>query len=119
MQNTAIKTIISGGINPPEEKNRSYEQWKKLLFIQTVQKILIVGNAINTDLLCEYIHIVYGIPYPKINFSYGIENAENKIIAMTLYKNRFHFCKRFLIHPLARREYRKYVHLISIMRWSH
>lgn len=38
MQNTAIKTIISGGINPPEEKNRSYEQWKKLLFIQTVQK---------------------------------------------------------------------------------
>lgn len=65
------------------------------ILIYANNNILIVANAINTDLLCEYIHIVYGIPYPKINFSYGIENAENKIIAMTLYKNRFHFCKRF------------------------
>ena len=80
---------------------------EKIIIYSNGTKILIVGNAINTDLLCEYIHIVYDIPYPKINFSYGIENAENKIIAMTLYKNRFHFCKRFLIHSLTRREYRK------------
>ena len=80
---------------------------KNYYLFKRYKSVLIVGNAINTDLLCEYIHIVYDIPYPKINFSYGIENAENKIIAMTLYKNRFHFCKRFLIHPLARREYRK------------
>lgn len=80
---------------------------EKIIIYSNGTKILIVGNAINTDLLCEYIHIVYEIPYPKINFSYGIENAENKIIAMTLYKNRIHFCKRFLIHSLARREHRK------------
>lgn len=82
---------------------------EKIIIYSNGTKNLIVGNAINTDLLCEYIHIVYDIPYPKINFSYGIENAENKIIAMALYKNRFHFCKRFLIHPLAKREYRKLI----------
>lgn len=79
----------------------------KIIIYSNGTKILIVGNAINTDLLCEYIHIVYGIPYPKINFSYGIKNAENKIIAMTIYKNRFHFCKWFMIHPLAKIKYRK------------
>lgn len=80
---------------------------EKILIYENNNRILIVGNAIDTDLLCEYIHIVYGIPYPKINFSYGIENAENKIVAMTLCKNRFHFCKRFMTHPLSKIKYRK------------
>ena len=83
------------------------KKMEKIIIYSNDTKILIVGNAINTDLLCEYIHIVYGIPYPKINFSYGIENAENKIIAMTLYKNRFHFCKRFLTYPIAKRQYKQ------------
>lgn len=80
---------------------------EKILIYAKNNNILIVANATNTDLLCEYIHIVYDIPYPKINFSYGIKNAENKIIAMTLYKNRFHFCKRFLTYPLAKRQYKQ------------
>ena len=38
---------------------------EKIIIYSNGTKILIVGNAINTDLLCEYIHIVYDIPYPK------------------------------------------------------
>lgn len=38
---------------------------EKILIYAKNNNILIVANAINTDLLCEYIHIVYGIPYPK------------------------------------------------------
>ena len=52
-----ICTAIKKRITPVRDGN-----WKKLLFIQTVQKIkkritpVRDGNAINTDLLCEYIH---------------------------------------------------------------
>lgn len=78
----------------------------KIIIYKYNSKILLVGNAIDIDLLCEYIHIVYNIPYPKINFSYGIKNADRCIVAMTLYKNRFHFCKRFLTYPIAKRQYK-------------
>ena len=79
----------------------------KILIYSNNGNILIVANAIDVDILCEYVHIVYDIPYSKINFSYGIKNANNHIIAMTLYKNRFHFCKRFLTYPIAKRQYKQ------------
>lgn len=92
---------------------------EKIIIYEHNNRVLIVGNASDVDLLCEYIHIVYDIPYPKINFSYGIENAENKIIAMTLYKNRFHFCKRFLTYPLAKRQYKQLTTYNFSLQWIH
>lgn len=82
---------------------------KKIIIYSHSNRILLIGNAIDTDLLCEYIHIVYNTPYPQCDFSYSIKNADRHIIAMTLYKNRFHFCKRFITHPLAKQKYRKIV----------
>lgn len=81
----------------------------KILIYEHNNRILMVGSANDIDLLCEYIHIVYDIPYPKINFSYYIRNSDIVTYGMTLYKNRFHGCKRFITHPLAKREYRKLI----------
>lgn len=67
---------------------------EKIIIYSNGTKILIIGNAINTDLLCEYIHIVYDIPYPQCDFSYNVKNADRVSYSMTLYKNRFHGCKR-------------------------
>lgn len=80
---------------------------EKIIIYSNGTKILIIGNAINTDLLCEYIHIVYDIPYPQWDFSYNVKNADRVSYGMTLYKNRFHGCKRFITHPLAKQKYRK------------
>lgn len=79
----------------------------KILIYSNNDNILIVANAIDVDLLSEYYSLIRDIPYPKRDFSYNVTNPENCICAMTIQKNRYHFCKRFLIHSLARREYRK------------
>ena len=80
---------------------------EKILIYAKNNNILIVANAINIDLLCEYYSLIRGIPYPKINFSYSIVNPENCICGMTIQKNGFHFCKRYKRHYLARLQYRK------------
>lgn len=80
---------------------------EKILIYEHNEKILIIANAIDVDLLCEYIHIVYDIPYPQCDFSYEIKNANSHITAMALYKNRFHFCKRFLTYRIAKKQYKK------------
>lgn len=41
---------------------------EKILIYAKNSNILIVANANNTDLLCEYIHIVYDIPLAKNKF---------------------------------------------------
>lgn len=79
----------------------------KIIIYSNNNKILIVGSADNVDLLCEYISLIRNVPFPKCGFSNRINKSDNVLYGMTLYKNRFHGCKRFLIHSLARREYRK------------
>lgn len=80
---------------------------KKILIYAKNNNILIVANAIDVDLLCEYYSLIKGISYPKIDFSYSIVNPENCICGMTIQKNRFHFCKRYERHYLARLQYKK------------
>lgn len=80
---------------------------EKILIYAKNNNILIVANAIDVDLLCEYYSLIKGISYPKIDFSYSIVNPENCICGMTIQKNRFHFCKRYERHYLARLQYKK------------
>lgn len=80
---------------------------EKILIYAKNNNILIVANAIDVDLLCEYYSLIRGISYPKIDFSYSIVNPENCICGMTIQKNRFHFCKRYKRHYLARLQYKK------------
>lgn len=37
----------------------------------------------------------------------NVTNPENCICAMTIQKNRYHFCKRYKRHYLAKRKYKK------------
>lgn len=80
---------------------------EKIIIYEHNNRVLIVGNASDVDLLCEYIHIVYDIPYPQCNFSDRIDKSNIVAYGMIFFKNHFHGCKRFINHPLARREYRK------------
>lgn len=82
---------------------------EKIIIYFNDNEILIVGNAINTDLLCEYIHIVYDIPYSQCGFSDRIDKSNIVPYGMVFSKNRFYGCKRFITHPLAKREYRKLI----------
>lgn len=79
----------------------------KILIYSNNGNILIVANAIDVDLLCEYYSLIRDIPYPKGDFSYNVTNPENCICAMTIQKNRFHFCNRYKRHYLARLQYKK------------
>lgn len=79
----------------------------KILIYAKNNNILIIGNAIDVDLISEYYSLIRDIPYPKIDFSYNVPNPENCICAMTIQKNRYHFCKRYKRHYLARLQYKK------------
>lgn len=79
----------------------------KILIYSNNDNILIVANAIDVDLLSEYYALIRNIPYPKRDFSYNVTNPENCICAMTIQKNRYHFCKRYKRHYLARLQYKK------------
>lgn len=79
----------------------------KILIYSNNGNILIVANAIDVDLLCEYYSLIRDIPYPKRDFSYNVANPENCICAMTIQKNRYHFCKRYKRHYLAKKQYKK------------
>ena len=79
----------------------------KILIYSNNDNILIVANAIDVDLLSEYYSLIRDIPYPKRDFSYNVTNPENCICAMTIQKNRYHFCKRYKRHYLAKQKYKK------------
>lgn len=79
----------------------------KILIYSNNDNILIVANAIDVDLLSEYYSLIRDIPYPKRDFSYNAANPENCICAMTIQKNRYHFCKRYKRHYLAKMKYKK------------
>lgn len=79
----------------------------KILIYSNNDNILIVANAIDADLLSEYYSLIRDIPYPKRDFSYNVANPENYICAMTIQKNRYHFCKRYKRHYLAKMKYKK------------
>ena len=79
----------------------------KIIIYEHSRKILIVGNVNDTDLLCEYISLICGVPYPQCDFSNHINKSDILPYGMVFSKNRFHGCKRFITHSLARREYRK------------
>lgn len=79
----------------------------KILIYSNNGNILIVANAIDVDLLCEYYSLIRDIPYPKKDFSYSINNSTKIICGMTIQKNRFHFCKRYKRHYLAKQKYKK------------
>lgn len=81
----------------------------KILIYSHNNRILIVSSADNVDLLCEYISLIRDVPFPKCGFSNRINKSDIVPYGMTLYKNRFHGCKRFITHPLAKREYRKLI----------
>ena len=78
----------------------------KILIYLHNNKILIVSSADNVDLLCEYISLIRGVPFPKCGFSNRISKSDIVPYGMTLYKNRFHGCKRFMTHPIANIKYR-------------
>ena len=79
----------------------------KILIYSNNDNILIVANAIDADLLSEYYSLIRDIPYPKRDFSYNVANPENCICTMTIQKNRYHFCKRYKRHYLAKMKYKK------------
>lgn len=79
----------------------------KILIYSNNDNILIVANAIDVDLLSEYYSLIRDIPYPKGDFSCNVTNPENCICAMTIQKNRYHFCKRYKRHYLAKMKYKK------------
>lgn len=79
----------------------------KILIYSNNGNILIVANAIDVDLLSEYYSLIRDIPYPKRDFSYNVTNPENCICAMTIQKNRYHFCKRYKRHYLAKMKYKR------------
>lgn len=81
----------------------------KIIIYSNNNKILIVGSADNVDLLCEYISLIRDVSFPKCGFSNRINKSDIILYGMTLYKNRFHGCQRFITHPLAKREYQKIV----------
>lgn len=69
-------------------------------------EILIVANADNVNLLCEYVGLLTKIPFPKCDFSCYIDNSENKIYAVSIRKGRYHFLKRYVTYRIAKTKYK-------------
>ena len=69
-------------------------------------EILIVANADNVDLLCEYVGLLMGTPFPKCDFSCYIDNSEDKIYAVSIRKGRYHFRKRYATYRIAKTKYK-------------
>lgn len=79
----------------------------KIIIYTHNSEILIVANADNVDLLCEYVGLITDTPFQNAGFSNYINKSDILSYGMIFSKNLFHGCKRFITHPLARREYRK------------
>ena len=82
---------------------------EKIIIYDYNGKILIVSSINNTDLLCEYISLICDVSYPQCGFSDRIDKSNIVPYGMVFSKNRFYGCKRFITHPLAKREYRKLI----------
>lgn len=78
----------------------------KILIYTHNSEILIVANADNADLLCEYVGLLTDIPFPKCDFSCYIDNSENKIYAVSIRNGRYHFCKRYATYRIAKTKYK-------------
>lgn len=52
----------------------------KIIIYTHSNEILIVANADNIDLLCEYVGLLTDIPFPKCGFSCYIDNSEIKFM---------------------------------------
>lgn len=91
------------------EKKRGLKKMIDKILIYSHNKILIVSSADNVDLLGEYISLICDVPFPKCGFSNRINKSDILPYGMVFSKNRFYGCKRFITHPLAKREYRKLI----------
>ena len=69
-------------------------------------EILIVANADNVDLLCEYVGLLTKISFPKCDFSCYIDNSENKIYAVSIRNGRYHFRKHYATYRIAKTKYK-------------
>lgn len=78
----------------------------KIIIYMHSNEILIVANADNVDLLCEYIGLLTNIPFPKMCFSCYIDNSENKIYAVSIRNGRYHFRKRYATYRIAKTKYK-------------
>ena len=78
----------------------------KIIIYMHSNEILIVANADNVDLLCEYVGLLTNIPFPKCGFSCYIDNSENKIYAVSIRNGRYHFRKRYATYRIAKTKYK-------------
>lgn len=69
-------------------------------------EILIVANADNVDLLCEYVGLLTDTPFPKCDFSCYIDNSEDKIYAVSIRWGRYHLRKRYAVYRIAKTKYK-------------
>lgn len=77
-----------GGLIPPIHKEKGNFKMNKIVIYTHNGEILIVANADNVDLLCEYVGLLTNIPFPKCDFSCYIDNSEDKIYAVSIRKGR-------------------------------
>lgn len=78
----------------------------KIIIYMHSNEILIVANADNVDLLCEYVGLLTNIPFPKCGFSCYIDNSENKIYGVSIRNGRYHFRKRYVTYRIAKTKYK-------------
>lgn len=78
----------------------------KIIIYMHSNEILIVANADNVDLLCEYVGLLTNISFPKCGFSCYIDNSENKIYAVSIRNGRYHFRKRYATYRIAKTKYK-------------
>lgn len=79
---------------------------EKIIIYSNDNEILVVGNAENVDLLCEYVGLLTKTPFPKCDFSCYIDNSENKIYAVSIRGGRYHFRKRYATYRIAKTKYK-------------
>lgn len=80
---------------------------EKIIIYSNETETLIVGNAINVDLLCEYAGLITDSPFTKKNFSHYVDDAEHSIYAISIHRGRFYFRKRYRTYRIAKRQYKK------------
>lgn len=78
----------------------------KMIIYTHNSEILIVANADNVDLLCEYVGLLTKISFPKCDFSCYIDNSENKIYAVSIRNGRYHFRKHYATYRIAKTKYK-------------
>jgi hypothetical protein len=79
---------------------------EKIIIYAHSSEILIVANADNADLLCEYVGYSQIYLSPKCDFSCYIDNSEDKIYAVSIRNGRYHFRKRYATYRIAKTKYK-------------